>query len=72
MPHSVPEDKIILSDRPNYKITHPPSLEWIGTQQLLVGCFQHFRLKRMRPNESVKMLEMKTTYNGKRPENIQS
>ena len=57
---------IIPLDKP----THTHSQEWIVTQQPLVGYYPNFKLRLRRPKQSFRILHMKTTSHGRRPQNI--
>ena len=56
---------IIPLDQP----THTHSQEWIVTQQPLVRYYPNFKLRMRRPKQSFRILHMKTTSHGRRPQN---
>jgi hypothetical protein len=51
---------------------HPPSREWIVTQWPLVRSSRNFKFRLRQPKRSVRLLQMKTTSYGRRPQNIKS
>jgi hypothetical protein len=47
-------------------------VEYIVTQQPLIRLDPNFKLRLRQPKQSVRILQMKTTYYGRRPQNIKS